>query len=98
MNEESLYAIKVDKVTVDLWTASDTLLSDMDSLYAYTKKVIADRTRRIGTIVDEVSAGANASSDIGLQQKEQAELKAQMSVLAEGLCENLADKLQVAET
>lgn len=85
-----------DKVTVDRWTASDTLLRDMDALYASTRSAITDRTRRIGTIVDEVSSNALAS--LSQQQKEQAELKAQMTILAEGLCENIVDKLQVAET
>ncbi|BEI95350.1 hypothetical protein CcaverHIS631_0102990 [Cutaneotrichosporon cavernicola] len=96
MNEMDLYAIDANRATVHLWTASDSLLNDMDSLYALTRKVIQDRTRRIGTIVDEESS--NATGNIALQQKEQAEFKAQMTTLADGLCENVADKLHVAET
>ncbi len=95
MNEMDLYAIDPNRAVVDLWTASDSLLNDMDSLYSLTRKVIQDRTRRIGTIVDEQSS--NATGTIALQQKEQTELKAQMGTLAEGLCENVADKLLVAE-
>lgn len=87
----------MEKVTNDLWTAADTLLSDMDSLFALTRKVIQDRTRRIGTIVDEVSMNSS-TSEIGIQQREQGELKEQMTTMAEGLCMNVADKLQVAET
>ncbi|GMK59789.1 hypothetical protein CspeluHIS016_0900060 [Cutaneotrichosporon spelunceum] len=95
MDEMDLYAIDVNRVMVDLWTASDSLLNDMDSLYGLTHKVIQDRTRRIGTIVDEESG--NATGSIALKQKEQVELKAQMTILADGLCENVADKLHVAE-
>lgn len=95
MNEMDLYAIDPNRAAVDLWTASDSLLNDMDALYALTRKVIQDRTRRIGTIVDEESD--NATGNVALQQKEQAEFKAQMTTLADGLCENVADKLRVAE-
>lgn len=96
MDEMDLYAIDPNRATVDLWTAADPLLNDMDALYDATYKVIQDRTRRIGTIVDEDSGTATGS--MALKQKEQAELKAQMTTLAEGLCENVADKLHVAET
>ncbi|CAK9785321.1 unnamed protein product [Cutaneotrichosporon oleaginosum] len=95
MNEMELYAIDASRATVDLWTASDSLLNDMDSLYGFTRKAIQDRTRRIGTIVDEESGSSTGS--IALQQKEQAELKTQMTTLAEGLCENVVDRLLVAE-
>lgn len=97
-SEAGLYDVDRLQPTVELWTASDSIIEELDSLYGATQQLIKDRSRRLGSIVDEAPSSRSRGSDLGHQQKEQFTLKEQMTHLAAALCENMEDKLRTVAT
>lgn len=83
---------------MELWTAADKIIDELEALYDTTQQLIKDRTRRLGSIVDEAPTARARGSDLGHQQKDQYTLKEQMTHLAAALCENMEDKLRTVAT
>lgn len=96
-HETGTYQVDRTHPVVELWTASDTIIGDLDSLYSATQRLIKDRTRTYGSVVDETPP-PHAANNATQQQKDQAVLKHQMAQLAAALCENMEDKLRTSAT
>jgi len=102
LHETETYQVDKLHPMAELWTASDGIIGDLDSLYGATQRLIKDRTRTYGSAVDEPppahpSAAAVASGAVAAQ-KDQALLKHQMAHLAAALCDNMEDKLRTSAT
>lgn len=95
--DAATYQVDREHPMVELWTASDGIISDLDSLYGTTQRLIKDRTRKYGSVVDEPPS-AHASGPSAAAQKDQAVLKQQMALLAASLCLNMEDKLRTSAT
>jgi nuclear pore complex protein Nup133 len=101
-HESSIYQVDRLHPMTELWTASDGIIGNLDSLYGATQRLIKDRTRSYGSAVDEAppahpTPAALASGSVAAQ-KDQAVLKHQMAQLAAALCENMEDKLRTSAT
>lgn len=95
--ELALYEIDREKPSSPLWTARDTLIDALESLYGSTERLIKDRTRDFGSVVDEAPSATGAGgSELRDQQVKQNLLKNQMRDLAAALCINMEDRLRVA--
>lgn len=97
-NEAALYDVDRRQPTVELWTANDAIIEELDALYDATKQLIKNRTRHLGSVVDEAPTARARNSELGQQQKDQFTLKEQMTHLAAALCENMEDKLRTVAT
>ncbi|WVQ78640.1 hypothetical protein IAT38_000727 [Cryptococcus sp. DSM 104549] len=98
--EATTYDIDREMPAVELWTASDALIDSMDYLYSATEQLIRERTRDLGSVIDEAPAPAALAivgGDGGLKKEQvlQATLKRQMASLAAALCANMEDKCRV---
>lgn len=100
--ESDLYAIDREKPAIEMWTASDNLIDSLDHLYTLTEALIKERTRELGSVIDEapVVGGPTGRIETGKEElrKEQvvqAMLKRQMGWLAAALCTNMEDKCRV---
>ncbi|OWZ65412.1 hypothetical protein AYX14_06233 [Cryptococcus neoformans] len=100
--ESDLYAIDREKPAIEMWTASDNLIDSLDHLYTLTEALIKERTRELGSVIDEtpVAGGPTGRIETGKEElrKEQvvqAMLKRQMGWLAAALCTNMEDKCRV---
>ncbi|WVO24839.1 uncharacterized protein IAS62_006218 [Cryptococcus decagattii] len=100
--ESDLYAIDREKPAIEMWTASDNLIDSLDHLYTLTEALIKERTRELGSVIDEapVTGGPTGRIETGKEElrKEQvvqAMLKRQMGWLAAALCTNMEDKCRV---
>ncbi|ADV23780.1 Hypothetical protein CGB_H0250C [Cryptococcus gattii WM276] len=100
--ESDLYAIDREKPAIEMWTASDNLIDSLDHLYTLTEVLIKERTRELGSVIDEapVTGGPTGRIETGKEElrKEQvvqAMLKRQMGWLAAALCTNMEDKCRV---
>lgn len=96
-DEIATYEIDLSHPTIESWTAQDPLVDALDFLYSATERVIADRTRTIGSVVDEAPS-ETSGRDMRIQQNIQARLKEQMADLAAALCTNMEDKLRTFKT
>lgn len=99
-NGVNVYQVDRQHPAVALWTASDTLINDVEALYIATEKLIKTRTRTLGSVVDEAppTTGAAANTELAVQQRDQDVLKQQMTSLAAALCDNMEDKLRTSAT
>ncbi|TXT07474.1 hypothetical protein VHUM_03194 [Vanrija humicola] len=102
VRENGVKVYQVDRThpAVALWTASDTIINDVEALYIATEKLIKTRTRTLGSVVDEAppTTGAAANTEQASQQRDQDVLKQQMTSLAAALCDNMEDKLRTSAT
>ncbi|KAL1411896.1 hypothetical protein Q8F55_002882 [Vanrija albida] len=102
VREHGINIYQVDRThpAVALWTASDTIINDVEALYIATEKLIKQRTRTLGSVVDEAAptTGAAANTEQAVQQRNQDLLKQQMTSLAAALCDNTEDKLRTSAT
>ena len=98
--EDEGAAYEVDRLhpVIDLWTAKDSLLDGLDYLYSTTQQIIKDRTRTLGSVIDETSAGDSRDHELRQQRQKQSVLKGQTAHLAAALCNNMEDKLRVQVT
>lgn len=93
--ELALYEIDREKPFLPLWTARLSLIDALESLYGSTERLIRDRTRDFGSVVDEAPS-ASSNAELRDQQVKQNLLKNQMEDLAAALCINMEDRLRVA--
>ena len=77
--------------------AEDSLIDALESLYTITQRLVAERTRTIGSVVDETPSGSS-NRDLYAQQSLQARLKQQVADLAAVLCTNMEDKIRTSKT
>ncbi|WWC58351.1 uncharacterized protein I303_100891 [Kwoniella dejecticola CBS 10117] len=91
--EEELYTYEIDreKPAIEMWTAQDSLLDALDSLYTTTEKLIEERSRDLGSAIDEPPSDT-AEPGLKKEQQLQSRLKGQMAILAAALCTNMEDK------
>ena len=91
-----MYEIDRQHPTEEPWTAQDPLIDALDFLYATTEQLITDRTRALGSVIDEAPSESNAG--LRAEQSRQAVLKRQMTELAAALCINMEDKCRTVAT
>ena len=96
-SERSTYEIDRLHPTVEAWTAEDSLIDALDFLYSTTERLIAHRTRTIGSVVDVMPSAASDRNTL-VSQTVQARLKQQMADLAAALCTNMEDKIRTFKT
>ncbi|WVF65992.1 hypothetical protein IAT40_000730 [Kwoniella sp. CBS 6097] len=91
--EEELdtYEIDREKPAIEIWTAQDTLIEALDFLFTTTEALIKERTRDLGSVIDE-PASERSEPALRAEQQLQSRLKGQMAILAAALCTNMEDK------
>ncbi|WWC66609.1 uncharacterized protein I206_100512 [Kwoniella pini CBS 10737] len=91
--EEELYTYEIDreKPAIEIWTAQDSLLEALDFLYTTTEQLIKERSRDLGSVIDEPPSDT-AEPGLKREQQLQSRLKGQMAILAAALCTNMEDK------
>lgn len=67
----------------------------MESLYTATEGLIGERTRRLGTVIDERPV-SGANDRLYTEQVKQDRLKDQMTYFAASLCSNMEDRVRFA--
>ena len=68
--ETEVYEIDEQKPAAEFWTASDSILEALEQLYTVTEHNLRDRTRLLGTAIDEVVTDAGTSA-LSKQKKDQ---------------------------
>jgi len=66
----------------------------MEKLYDITERTIKDRTRMLGSTIDEASADERDQA-LTQQRRDQSVLKTQLSDLAAAMCLNMEDKIRL---
>jgi nuclear pore complex protein Nup133 len=66
----------------------------MEKLYDITERTIKDRTKMLGSTIDEVAADTRDKA-LTQQRRDQSVLKTQLSDLAAALCLNMEDKIRL---
>ncbi|KAK8861724.1 hypothetical protein IAR55_002547 [Kwoniella newhampshirensis] len=89
--EQGLYEVNRDKPAIELWTAGDDFIDALDFLYSTTEKLIRERTRDLGSVIDEPHS-STGDPHLRHEQDVQSQLKSQMAYLAAALCTNMEDK------
>ncbi|OCF44072.1 hypothetical protein I317_02025 [Kwoniella heveanensis CBS 569] len=91
--EEELHTYEIDreKPAIEIWTAQDTLIEALDFLFSTTEALIKERTRDLGSVIDE-PANERSEPNLRAEQQLQSRLKGQMAILAAALCTNMEDK------
>ncbi|WRT63927.1 uncharacterized protein IL334_000854 [Kwoniella shivajii] len=91
--EEELYTYEIDRErpVVEIWTAQDSLIEALDFLYTTTEALIKERTRDLGSVIDEPPSDV-VEAALKREQQQQSRLKGQMAILAAALCTNMEDK------
>jgi nuclear pore complex protein Nup133 len=91
--ELGLYATDRENPATELWTAATGLLDALESLYNTTVRLIAERTRDLGSAVDQAPSDTDVPQ-LRAQRATQQLLKDQLTELAAALCTNMEDKLR----
>ena len=94
-DEQALYEIDRERPAIELWTSQDSFLDHMESLYTATETLIGERTRRLGTVIDERPV-AGGNDNLYIEQIKQDRLKDQMTYFAASLCSNMEDRVRFA--
>ncbi|WWD16353.1 hypothetical protein CI109_100779 [Kwoniella shandongensis] len=89
--EQGLYEVDRERPAIELWTARDSLIDALDFLYSTTEQLIKERSRDLGSVIDE-SPSENGAPQLRHEQQVQTQLKSQMANLAAALCTNMEDK------
>nr|XP_019002973.1 uncharacterized protein I203_04767 [Kwoniella mangroviensis CBS 8507]OCF66434.1 hypothetical protein I203_04767 [Kwoniella mangroviensis CBS 8507] len=91
--EEELYTYEIDRErpAIEIWTAQESLIESLDFLYTTTEALIKERTRDLGSVIDEPPSDT-AEPALRREQHLQSRLKGQMAILAAALCTNMEDK------
>ncbi|ORX35321.1 Non-repetitive/WGA-negative nucleoporin C-terminal-domain-containing protein [Kockovaella imperatae] len=95
-DQGAAYEVDMDRPEISLWTAKDSLIDGLDFLYTTTEHLIKDRTRTLGSVIDESSSG-DRDSENRPQRQRQALLKDQLTQLAAALCAQMEDRLRRAK-
>lgn len=91
--EVATYEIDREKPAVEVWTAQDSLIDALDFLFSTTERLIKERTRDLGSVIDEqAKEHEHSEQNLKKEQHLQAQLKGQMASLAAALCANMEDK------
>ena len=90
----AVYEIDRERPTVEFWTAKDSILASLESLYDTTEQTIKERTRRLGSTIDEPSFETRDTA-LNQQRRDQAAMKSQLADLAAVLCLNMEDKIRL---
>nr|XP_019048984.1 hypothetical protein I302_02764 [Kwoniella bestiolae CBS 10118]OCF27914.1 hypothetical protein I302_02764 [Kwoniella bestiolae CBS 10118] len=91
--EEELYTYEIDRErpAIEIWTAQESLIEALDFLYSTTDALIKERTRELGSVIDEPPS-ETAEPALKREQQLQSRMKGQMAILAAALCTNMEDK------
>lgn len=92
-DELGLYAMDRENPSTELWTASTTLLDALEELYGTTVQLISERTRELGSAVDQPPT-ATDGAQLRHERQTQHLLKNQLTELAAAVCTNMEDKLR----
>ncbi|KAK4686173.1 hypothetical protein P7C73_g3957, partial [Tremellales sp. Uapishka_1] len=95
--EMKTYEENRERPSIELWTAQNSFIEALDYLYSTTEKLIKERTRTLGSVIDEV-ATATGDPNLTKDQKVQFVLKQQMTDIAASLCTNMEDKMRTSVT
>lgn len=94
-DDEEIYRIERKQPAIELWTSQDSLLNSVETLFTATERLIQDRSRELGSVIDE---RPNEGNDERLyrEQVKQDRLKDQMMYLGASLCSNMEDRVRYA--
>ncbi|KAL7420109.1 hypothetical protein Q5752_005074 [Cryptotrichosporon argae] len=92
--EDEIATYQIDRLhpVDEPWTAADAIVDALDALFTATDRLVRDRTRALGSVIDEAPTAADAETRQA--QVDQVGLKRQMTELAAALCSNMEDKLR----
>jgi nuclear pore complex protein Nup133 len=96
-DEQSLYEIDRERPATELWTSQDSFLLTMEYLFFATGQLIQDRTRDLGTVIDEKPT-EGGDDRLHREQVKQERLKDQMTNIGASLCINMEDRVRFAST
>jgi nuclear pore complex protein Nup133 len=94
-DDEGIYQIERKQPAIELWTSQDSLLNNVEALFAATERLIQDRTRELGSVIDERPVEGTDES-LYQEQVRQDRLKDQMMYLGASLCSNMEDRVRFA--
>ncbi|WVQ93625.1 hypothetical protein IAU59_000701 [Kwoniella sp. CBS 9459] len=89
--ELNTYEIDRERPAIEIWTAQENLIGALDFLFTTTEALIKERTRELGSVIDE-PATERSEPALRNEQALQARFKGQMAILAAALCTNMEDK------
>lgn len=92
-----MYEIDRERPADELWTSQESFLHAMEYLFSATERLIQERTRDLGSVIDErpVEGGDDR---LLREQMKQERLKDQMTYLGASLCSNMEDRVRYAST
>lgn len=96
-DEQHLYEIDRLRPAIELWTSQDSFLSTMEYLFSATEQLIQDRTRDLGSVIDERPTEGGVDR-LHREQVKQERLKDQMTYIGASLCSNMEDRVRFAST
>jgi nuclear pore complex protein Nup133 len=96
-DEQHLYEIDRLRPAIELWTSQDSFLSTMEYLFSATEQLIQDRTRDLGSVIDERPT-EGGDDRLHREQVKQERLKDQMTYIGASLCSNMEDRVRFAST
>lgn len=92
-DEYSLYDVDEERPTSEVWTASEKCLDALEYLYQATESNVLERTRILGSAIDDMSAQSRDAA-MTRHRQEQNMLKTQLSDIAAVWCTNMEDKIR----
>lgn len=92
-DESAAYDFKEETPVIEAWTASVGSLDALEYLYQVTETVILERTRTIGSVIDDMSAETR-DPQVVKQREEQKLLKDQLADIAANWCTNMEDRVR----
>lgn len=92
-DEHELYDVERARPAIELWTSQDSFLDNIEALYITTERLIQDRTRELGSVIDERPV-EGTNERLYLEQVKQERLKDQMTYLSASLCSNMEDRVR----
>lgn len=96
-DEQAIYEIDREHPAVELWTSQDSFLTAMEYLFTATESLIQDRTRDLGSVIDERPT-EGGDDRLHHEQVKQERLKDQMTYIGASLCSNMEDRVRFAST
>ena len=94
-DDEEIYRIERKQPAIELWTSQDSLLDNVEALFTSTERLIQDRTRELGSVIDERPV-EGTEERLYQEQVKQDRLKDQMMYLGASLCSNMEDRVRFA--
>lgn len=94
-DEVDIYNIERKQPAIELWTSQDSLLNSVETLFTATERLIQDRTRELGSVIDDHPV-EGTEQRLFTEQVKQDRLKDQMMNLGASLCINMEDRVRLA--